>query len=164
MRPEDRLALRQRFGFRCGYCGVHENEIGAELTADHFQPRSRGGSEAPDNLVYCCHACNEFKADHWEEAAPERILHPLRDNYAEHFQLDDDGRLRALTETGTFHLERLRLNRPQLVTVRLRRRMAQQVLARQEALIQGLRQLERQADDLAALLEEFESRSGESPT
>ncbi len=44
MRSDEREILRQRFQFRCGYCGVRETDAGAELTADHFQPRSRGGS------------------------------------------------------------------------------------------------------------------------
>lgn len=64
--PPDRDDLRQRFQFRCGYCGVREADAGAELTADHFQPRSRGGADEPDNLVYSCHACNEFKGDFWD--------------------------------------------------------------------------------------------------
>jgi hypothetical protein len=36
MRPEIRDALRQRYGFRCGYCGVRETDAGARLTLDHF--------------------------------------------------------------------------------------------------------------------------------
>jgi hypothetical protein len=40
MREEQREALRHRFGFRCGYCGVAERDVGAELTVDHFQPRT----------------------------------------------------------------------------------------------------------------------------
>jgi 5-methylcytosine-specific restriction endonuclease McrA len=55
--------IRERYGFRCGYCGVHEDEVGALLTLDHFHPRARGGSDTEDNLVYCCHACNEYKGD-----------------------------------------------------------------------------------------------------
>ena len=61
MRQDQRDALRHRFEFRCGYCGVTERDVGAELTVDHFQPRSRGGLHEADNWVYCCHPCNEFK-------------------------------------------------------------------------------------------------------
>ena len=45
MTAAERRALRERYQFRCGYCGVHENEVGAELTVDHFQPRSSGGTD-----------------------------------------------------------------------------------------------------------------------
>jgi 5-methylcytosine-specific restriction endonuclease McrA len=65
MNLTERQSLREQYGFRCGYCGVHESRAGAELTVGHFQSRSRGGSDDPSNLVYCCHACNEFKGDHW---------------------------------------------------------------------------------------------------
>ncbi|MBI1924525.1 HNH endonuclease [Candidatus Poribacteria bacterium] len=61
MTSEQREAMRQRYQFRCGYCGTSEVEAGAELTVDHFQPRSRDGVDAPDNWVYCCHACKEIQ-------------------------------------------------------------------------------------------------------
>ncbi|MCY2996250.1 MAG: HNH endonuclease signature motif containing protein [Planctomycetota bacterium] len=72
MRQDQREALRYRFGFRCGYCGVAECDVGAELTVDHFQPRSRGGLDEPDNWVYCCHPCNEFKGDCWQPDSSDR--------------------------------------------------------------------------------------------
>ena len=58
--PADLLSLRQLYRFRCGYCGVSETEAGAELTVDHFQPRSVQGADTVANCVYCCHACNAF--------------------------------------------------------------------------------------------------------
>lgn len=61
MRPALVQAVRQQFGFRCGYCDVTEVEAGATLTVDHYHPRKRGGVDDFDNLVYCCHACNEHK-------------------------------------------------------------------------------------------------------
>ena len=65
MRRASRQSVRVRYDFRCGYCGVSETNIGAEMTADHFLPRIHGGDDSLDNLVYCCHACNEFKSDYW---------------------------------------------------------------------------------------------------
>jgi 5-methylcytosine-specific restriction endonuclease McrA len=111
MRPDEREALRGRFQYRCGYCGVSERDAGAELTIDHFQPRSQGGSDEPENWVYCCHACNEFKGDFWQPTSLHRILHPLRDDLAAHMVEQEDGTLQALSETGAFHIERLHLNR-----------------------------------------------------
>ncbi|MBC7798099.1 MAG: HNH endonuclease, partial [Pyrinomonadaceae bacterium] len=52
------------------------------MTVDHFLPRSLGGDDSLDNLIYCCHACNEFKGDYWQPNSPRRILHPLRDAIA----------------------------------------------------------------------------------
>ena len=65
-----------RYDFRCGYRGVSETNIGAEMTLDHFHPRVLGGENRLDNLIYCCHACNEFKGDYWQtEAELERDSH-----------------------------------------------------------------------------------------
>ena len=53
MRQDERETLQRRFQFRCGYCGVSERDAGAELTVDHFQPRSQGGlhdKSRPDSL------------------------------------------------------------------------------------------------------------------
>lgn len=112
-------AVRRAYNFQCGYCGVQEEETGSELEVDHFQPRSAGGGDDPQNLVYCCTTCNRFKSDYWpaNETSP-RLLHPERDNPSEHLREEDDGRITPLSERGAFHLDRLRLNRPPLVALR----------------------------------------------
>lgn len=154
MRLEDRLALRQRYHFRCGYCGVSEEDTGAELTVDHFQPRSRGGSDLPENLVYCCFTCNNRKGDAWSPELPNRILHPLRDTLSEHLVEEDNGTMRGLTETGQFHITRLELNRLPLVAHRLARRRnaalsdaLREALRRREELERRVEALERAIDD-----------------
>lgn len=117
--------LRNRYGLRCGYCGVHEYEVGARLEVDHYHPRSVGGTHDTDNLVYCCTFCNRVKADFWptEEQlqAGQFLLHPLHDDLTAHIREEDDGLLVGLTRTGTFHIERLQLNRAPLVALRQRR-------------------------------------------
>ncbi len=60
-----RESIRALYGFRCGYCGVTETEAGGQLEIDHFRPRSHGGEDALDNLVYACPTCNRFKGDYW---------------------------------------------------------------------------------------------------
>src|SRR4029077_8353096 len=119
MRPEERESLRQRFQFRCGYCGGSERDVGAPLTVDHFQPRSQGGLHEPENWVYCCHACNEFKGDFWQPDSPQRLLHPIRDDLTAHMAEGADGARQPLSDTGAFHIEALHLNRPQLVAYRM---------------------------------------------
>jgi len=118
---ELREAVRRAYHFRCGYCGAHENEVGSELEIDHFCPLAAGGSDELHNLVYCCSACNRSKRDYWAEDETRRLLHPQQDDWALHLQQAEDGRLAALTERGALHLQRLRLNRPQLIAARLLR-------------------------------------------
>lgn len=152
MTSQQRQEVRERFGFRCGYCGVHEEQVGAELTVDHFQPRSRGGTDDPENLVYCCHACNSHKGDYWQSATTQRLLHPLRDNLAVHLTESDDGILLGLTETGAFHIRRLRLNRAPLVARRQRRRRREVAHAAQQELLAHIGEVEQQVTALRVQL------------
>ena len=148
MGAEERRKLRRQFRYRCGYCGVRERDVGAELTVDHFQPRSKGGLDEPENWVYCCHACNEFKGDFWQPDSSLRLLRPLHDRMATHIAQDAEGKLQGLTETGTFHIERLHLNRPPLVENRLRNRRSHAVRLDQAGRIERIKELEREIQAL----------------
>jgi hypothetical protein len=155
MRPEERDALRRRFAFRCGYCGVSEESVGAELTVDHFQPRAHGGTDEPANRVYSCFTCNNLKSDLWAPDSPQRILHPLNDDLAEHIAEDADGRLAGLSETGRFHIEQLQLNRAPLVAHRLARR-------REAEREQALEEIRRQQEELRRRVAGLEARVAEA--
>lgn len=148
MRESVRAALRARYQYRCGYCGVNETDVGAELTVDHFQPRSQDGSDELDNLVYCCNACNQFKGDYWQPESEARILHPLNDPLAEHITELKNGRLQARTETGRFHLTHLHLNRPALIANRRRKRRDKEAQTEQQANLQRIQQLTREIETL----------------
>ena len=148
--------LRQRFSFRCGYCTVSELHAGSELTVDHFQPRSQGGLHRPDNWVYSCHACNEFKGDLWQPESIQRILHPLNDDLTAHLVEQNDGTLTALTETGAFHIARMNLNRPQLVAYRIERRLYEAARRERNNLLRRLSQLEAEVKSLTNSLERLD--------
>lgn len=154
--PADiRLAIRQRANFACEYCGVAEIDVGGELTIDHFHPRSQGGPDDITNLVYCCHRCNEYKASYWPTSgdAPQ-LWNPRTSPFDQHFLELADGTLYPRTETGTFTLRRLRLNRNPLVAYRRRRTEQteqQEMLLRYHGLVASLNQVVRQQ---AALLQE----------
>lgn len=153
MRQDERDTLRRRYHFRCGYCSVHEVDVGAILTVDHYQPRSLGGLHQPSNWVYCCHACNEFKGDWWQPDSGHRILHPLNDELYVHLAEQSDGTFGALSETGEFHVARLQLNRPQLVAYRLKRRLRDQAKRQEEEMLSRLGQLEAEVRALTDRLE-----------
>lgn len=118
---ETRAAVRAAFGGRCGYCGVSEASVGGELEIDHFHPQAAGGSDEIGNLVYACTACNRFKGDYAPALdAPEslRLLRPQRDDMNAHITETAHGRLLGLTPRGWFHIQRLHLNRLQLIEMR----------------------------------------------
>ena len=155
--------LRQRYDFRCGYCGVSETDVGGELTVDHWRPLAAGGDESGDNLVYACIRCNQYKGGFFPSpddlAHTRRVLHPLRDDLSAHIHENRrTGELEPVTATGRFHISLLQLNRPALIERRLRRRLAELLtekqrlseaenaqlrvtIAAQEAYIAHLRQL-----------------------
>jgi HNH endonuclease len=121
-----RAAARNTYGGRCGYCGVSETAVGNELEIDHFHPLVAGGSDEEENLVYACTACNRFKGDYTPApGAPEslRLFHPKRDNLEGHIVETAQARLSGITARGWFHIQRLHLNRNQLVEMRSLRRM-----------------------------------------
>ena len=50
----------------------------AELTLDHVIPRSRLGESAWENLVACCHPCNNKKGSRTPEEAGMKLLRAPR--------------------------------------------------------------------------------------
>ncbi len=153
---ELRQTVRRDYNFACGYCGVREADAGSELELDHFKPRSLNGGDELENLVYCCTTCNRIKGDFWADSTAEkRLLHPPQDDLILHLRQEPDGLLTGLTETGKFHLKRLRLNRPPLVALR-RARMdndrlreeLQQSQAEQKVLTEHLQRLDGEIERL----------------
>lgn len=152
---EQREEVRRRAGRACEYCGVTETDTGGWLTIDHFQPQSQSGSDALDNLVYCCHSCNQFKLDYWPQTAnAPRLWNPRQENANAHLLELADSALFAVTDLGAFTLARLRLNRPPLIASRQQRRQrleAERLLPRLHDVTLLLEQMQRQ---YAVLLEE----------
>jgi hypothetical protein len=56
---ELRSYILERDGRKCQYCG-QEN---APLNLDHIEPKSKGGSDRPSNLVLACIPCNQKKGN-----------------------------------------------------------------------------------------------------
>ena len=150
--------LRARYGFGCGYCGVTEADIGAKLTTDHFLPRSRGGSDDPDNLVYCCFACNTYKGDFWSADPNERLLHPLVDDVSAHFTQSPNGKLMELTASGRLHIANLQLNRPELMAYRLARQTQREVTETLRDSLNELESLRQRVAELEAAVAAAERR------
>lgn len=118
-----REKARVRAEYSCEYCGVSETDSGGLLTLDHVTPKASGGQDTDENLVYCGHACNEFKAAyHPKSPGAPSIWNPRIEPADVHFIELADGRLYPLTDIGSFTILRLRLNRTQLIAYRLKNR------------------------------------------
>jgi len=117
-----REKVRQRAGFACEFCGITEADSGGYLTVDHFRPKSKGGEDRLNNLLYCCIHCNQYKLDYYPNNPGDPVLwNPRQESASSHFFEFDDGNLFPLTETGAFTIRRLRLNRPPLIAYRQRK-------------------------------------------
>jgi 5-methylcytosine-specific restriction endonuclease McrA len=68
------ILIRDRF--TCQYC--QRTMPSGELTLDHVIPRSRAGETAWENLVACCHDCNNRKGSRTPEEASMRLAKPPR--------------------------------------------------------------------------------------
>lgn len=147
-----RQKVRQRAGFLCEYCEISETDSGGELTIDHFKPQSRNGGDEENNLVYCCFRCNIFKSDFWHDEPNQiRLFNPRTDKRDEHFWISESGVLFALTETGEFTIELLRLNRKPLVTKRrqdFQKLEEHQILEQTNRTVETLIHLSRQQREL----------------
>ncbi|MEP6963664.1 MAG: HNH endonuclease [Acidobacteriota bacterium] len=66
-RALSRKNILMRDRYTCQYCMKTLNS--GELTLDHVQPRSRRGETTWENLVACCHPCNNRKGSRTPEEA-----------------------------------------------------------------------------------------------
>ena len=127
--------VRVLYAYCCGYCGLSETDAGGELTVDHHEPVSAGGDDSDENLVYACFRCNlhkgAFTPSEAQRAQGLRLLHPMRDNLAEHLRENrETGRLESRTAIGAIHIFTLELNRDALIANRLQRWRNARMLAR----------------------------------
>lgn len=54
-----RFEILKRDNFTCMYCGATDGK----LEVDHIFPKSKGGTDNPDNLITACRSCNVGKSN-----------------------------------------------------------------------------------------------------
>ncbi|WP_210456371.1 HNH endonuclease [Pantoea ananatis] len=115
--------LYQKFNGKCAYCGVHVTSP----SIDHFVPKylSKDLSVDINNLIMSCATCNAHKSNQFPESEDGEplLLHPIFDNWKDHIIELDNGYLQGITHQGEATIETLRLNRPNLVEIRVARAM-----------------------------------------
>ncbi len=75
-RALSRKNIMMRDRYTCQYC--HKAGSAGDLTLDHVTPRSRGGETTWENLVACCHSCNNRKGSRTPEEAGMKLGRPPR--------------------------------------------------------------------------------------
>jgi hypothetical protein len=110
-----RAEVRSRARGRCEYCLVPDSMTLAGHEIDHIVATKHGGGTDSENLALCCTLCNKHKGSDlasidMETGAMERLFHPRRDRWHEHFELRN-GQILALTSIGRVTVRLLQLNR-----------------------------------------------------
>ena len=121
---ELKLLVARRANDRCEYCLSPAAYCPGPFSLDHIIPSSLGGASDLANLAYACHGCNGHKFTATQaidrdtnELAP--LYHPRRDRWEEHFAWNADRtEITGRTPTGRATIERLRLNRVNVVNLR----------------------------------------------
>lgn len=75
-RALSRKNILMRDRYTCQYC--HKTLPSGELTLDHVVPRSRAGETTWENLVACCHPCNNRKGSRTPEEAGMKLARAPR--------------------------------------------------------------------------------------
>jgi hypothetical protein len=121
---ELRHKVARRAGFRCEYCGIHEDDAGFSHQIDHVVSRKHGGRSTLENLAYSCLLCNRFKgsdvaAIDSESREAVKLFNPRKEQWGDHFSFDYDfSVLKALTATGRATIRLLHLNAPERIEER----------------------------------------------
>lgn len=108
----------------CEYCLSQAKYAPDPFSIEHIMPRSKGGSDDPENLAWACMGCNGMKYNETHaidpitmELAP--LFHPRLHAWSEHFQWSPGlTHVFGRTAIGRATVEKLGLNRPGVVNLR----------------------------------------------
>lgn len=126
--PDWKPLIAKEGYYQCVYCAIHESSFGGfrNFHVEHYRPKSKFKKLLNDinNLYYACAICNTFKSDDWP-AEPKKDLsncsypNPSMTDYNELFMHSGTGgALTANYVASKYILEKLYLNRPQLIMER----------------------------------------------
>ena len=126
---EVKMHLRAEGGQRCVYCSINESIIGGYqfFWVEHHKPQSVDSSLVNDlnNLFYSCQICNRFKSNDWPNEPDATFAlccypNPTVVDYKTLFEVKVDGQLEGVYTASKYLVERIYLNRPQLIMERRR--------------------------------------------
>lgn len=113
--------LRDDFNKRCGYCDADDYYSGGvrSYQIDHFAPKKLFPEKETEyaNLVYSCFYCNNGKSDTWVTKTSatsiengKGFIDPCLNEYDDHLERKENGRIAAKTTVGDFMITEMNLN------------------------------------------------------
>jgi len=124
---------------QCVYCAIPEARFGGihNFHVEHFRPQSRFPAleSVWGNLFYSCGLCNIFKGDDWpDEAGDSAYVDPSLTDYSSLIAFNDEGFAVPQNQRAAYTIERLYLNRPQLLIERRESLILARLIAANRAL------------------------------
>ena len=108
----------------CEYCLSQVKYSPDPFSIEHIMPRSKGGSDDPDNLAWACMGCNGTKYNDTSAIDPITmevvpLFNPRTQDWSAHFQWSMGlTHVFGRTAVGRATVEKLGLNREGLVNLR----------------------------------------------
>lgn len=124
MNPTIRERVAERANRVCEYCRVPFLWSNDLFDVEHIHPKKHGGTDDLENVAWSCSSCNAHKAAAVEAidpltGEPAPFFHPHTDQWRDHFAWSEDWLyIRGQTPTGRAMVERLHLNRQQIINLR----------------------------------------------
>jgi hypothetical protein len=118
-----RQLVRERAQEHCEYCKAPA-AILVDMEVDHIRPLDAGGTTDADNLCLACSRCNNSKKTFQTAVDPISLLevplfNPRTQQWHSHFYwLADFTIIGGQTAVGRATIERLKMNRADIVTAR----------------------------------------------
>jgi hypothetical protein len=115
-----RRLVRQRAGYRCEYCHIHEDDETYSFHIEHIVAKKHRGADARSNLAWSCQSCNLAKGANLAgqvrgDVVP--LFHPRRQRWARHFHWRGPT-LVGRTKCGKATIRVLNINAPERVRLR----------------------------------------------
>ncbi len=121
MRAALRAFVRERAGFRCEYCRLHEGDADfLTFHVEHIIAKQHKGSDDPDALCFACSECNWAKGPNISGLIGGKLyplLNPRKQNWHRHFFWDHTT-LVGKTKIGMVTVQVLNINRPSRIMLR----------------------------------------------
>lgn len=121
---------------QCVYCAINEAGFGGvrNFHIDHYRPKKTFDNlrDAISNLFYACSICNSFKGADWpaepiSDHSVPAYPNPSEIDYSEIFEASARGVVTSRYAAGRYVIERLYINRPQMIMARRRMQLVGEI-------------------------------------